>query len=188
MGQERWRRAGGSRARPAARGRTGRGLSRGGGGLSREAAASLQRALTPLSAAENTERERIREAIQRLCTRFDDAYWLERDRDGRFPEEFYRAIADDGWLGVAMPETYGGSGLGIAEAAVMMQAVAQSGAGFSGASAIHMNIFGLNPVVVFGTSEQKQRFLPPLIRGEEQACLPVTEPDARPDTAHIQTK
>jgi acyl-CoA dehydrogenase len=144
--------------------------------------------LTPLSAAEKTERERIREAVQRLCTRFDDAYWLERDRDGRFPEEFYRAIADDGWLGVAMPEAYGGSGLGISEAAIMMQAVAQSGAGFSGASAIHMNIFGLNPVVVFGTAEQKQRFLPPLIRGEEKACFAVTEPDAGLDTAHIKTK
>src|SRR5260370_22394128 len=108
MGQERWRRAGGSRARPAARGRTGRGLSRGRGRLSREAAASLQRALTPLSAAENTERERIREAIQRLCTRFDDAYWLARAPDARLPEEFYRALAAAGCPGVPMPATHGG--------------------------------------------------------------------------------
>jgi acyl-CoA dehydrogenase len=134
------------------------------------------------------ERERIREAVQRLCARFDDAYWLTRDREGGFPETFYRAIADDGWLGIAMPESYGGSGLGISEAAVMMQAVAESGAGFSGASAIHMNIFGLNPVVVLGTPEQKQRFLPPLIRGEQKACFAVTEPDAGLDTAHIKTK
>jgi acyl-CoA dehydrogenase len=141
-----------------------------------------------LSAAAPVERARIREAIERLCAGFDDAYWLERDRDGRFPEEFYRAIAAGGWLGIAMPEAYGGSGLGIAEAALMMQAVAQSGAGFTGASAIHMNIFGLNPVVVFGTPEQKQRFLPPLIRGEEKACFAVTEPDAGLDTAHIKTK
>jgi acyl-CoA dehydrogenase len=134
-----------------------------------------------------SESERIRDAIDRLCARFGDAYWRERDGDGKFPEEFYRAIADDGWLGIAMPAEYGGAGLGISEAAVMMQAVAQSGAGFSGASAIHMNIFGLNPVVVFGTTEQKQRFLPPLIRGEEKACFAVTEPDAGLDTAHIKT-
>jgi acyl-CoA dehydrogenase len=126
--------------------------------------------------------------MERICAGFDDAYWLERDRNGGFPEEFYRAIAEGGWLGVAMPEAYGGSGLGIAEAAAMMQAVAESGAGFSGASAIHMNIFGLNPVVVFGTPEQKQRFLPPLIRGEEKACFAVTEPDAGLDTAHIKTR
>jgi acyl-CoA dehydrogenase len=139
-------------------------------------------------AVSDPECERIREAIERLCARFDDAYWLERDRDGRFPEEFYRTIADDGWLGIAMPEAYGGSGLGISEAVAMMQAVAESGAGFSGASAIHMNIFGLNPVVVLGTPEQKQRFLPPLIRGEQKACFAVTEPDAGLDTAHIKTK
>ena len=141
-----------------------------------------------MSAAPSDERQRIREATLRLGADFGDAYWLERDRDGGFPEDFYRAVAKGGWLGIAMPEAYGGSGLGIAEAATMMQAVAESGAGFSGASAIHMNIFGLNPVVVFGTPEQKQRFLPPLIRGEEKACFAVTEPDAGLDTAHIKTK
>ena len=134
------------------------------------------------------DRARIRDAILRLCQHFDDTYWLTRDRDGGFPEEFYRAIAADGWLGIAMPEEYGGAGLGISEAAVMMQAVAESGAGFSGASAVHMNIFGLNPVVVFGTPEQKRRFLPPLIRGEEKACFAVTEPDAGLDTTHLKTR
>ncbi|HUK08618.1 MAG TPA: acyl-CoA dehydrogenase family protein [Stellaceae bacterium] len=134
------------------------------------------------------EQDRIRTSIERLCARFDESYWLTRDREGGFPEEFYRAFADDGWLGIAMPENYGGAGLGISEAAIMMQAVAQSGAGFSGASAIHINIFGLNPVVVFGTEAQKRRFLPPLIRGEEKACFAVTEPDAGLDTAHIKTK
>jgi len=141
-----------------------------------------------MTAPAEQDRARIRDAIVRLCARFDDAYWLARDREGGFPEDFYRAIADDGWLGIAMPETYGGAGLGISEAATMMQAVAESGAGFSGASAIHMNIFGLNPVVVFGTEEQKRRFLPPLIRGEEKACFAVTEPDAGLDTAHLKTK
>jgi acyl-CoA dehydrogenase len=134
------------------------------------------------------ERHRIREAVSRLCAGFGDAYWLERERAGGFPEEFYGAVARDGWLGIAMPEEYGGAGLGIGEAATMMQAVAQSGAGFSGASALHMNIFGLNPVVRFGTAEQKQRFLPPLIRGAEKACFAVTEPDVGLDTTHIKTK
>jgi acyl-CoA dehydrogenase len=135
-----------------------------------------------------SEQDRIREAISRLCAEFGDTYWLERDRAGGFPEAFYAAVARDGWLGIAMPEAYGGAGLGIAEAAVMMQAVAQSGAGFSGASALHMNIFGLNPVVRFGTEEQKQRFLPPLIRGAEKACFAVTEPDVGLDTTHLKTK
>src|SRR5580693_2234417 len=98
------------------------------------------------------EQLEIREAVERLCTRFGDDYWLKKDEAGGFPHEFHRAMAEGGWLGIAMPEEFGGSGLGISEAAVVMQAVAQSGAGFSGASAVHMNIFGLNPVVVFGTA------------------------------------
>jgi acyl-CoA dehydrogenase len=134
------------------------------------------------------EQQRIRDAIAKLCADFPDGYWLEHDRAGRFPEEFYAAVAQGGWLGIAMPEAYGGAGLGIAEAAVMMQGVAQSGAGFSGASALHMNIFGLNPVVRFGSAAQKERFLPPLIRGEEKACFAVTEPDVGLDTTHLKTK
>jgi acyl-CoA dehydrogenase len=134
------------------------------------------------------EQQDIREAILRLCVGFGDDYWLERDGDGAFPVAFHRAFAEGGWLGIAMPEAYGGSGLGIADAAVMMQAVAESGAAFSGASALHMNIFGLNPVVVFGTDEQKARFLPPLIRGSEKACFAVTEPDAGLDTTRLKTR
>ncbi|MFO1320915.1 MAG: acyl-CoA dehydrogenase family protein [Burkholderiales bacterium] len=129
----------------------------------------------------------IRDAILKLCARFDASYWLARDREGGFPNDFHEAVARDGWLGVAMPQAYGGAGLGITEAAVMMQAVSESGAGFSGASAIHMNIFGLNPVVVFGSDEQKARWLPPLIRGEEKACFAVTEPDAGLNTTRIET-
>jgi acyl-CoA dehydrogenase len=129
----------------------------------------------------------IRDAIAKLCARFDAQYWLERDRDGVFPEDFYRAVAETGWLGIAMPQAYGGAGLGITEAALMMQAVAESGAGFSGASALHMNIFGLNPVVVFGSDEQKQRWLPALIRGQQKACFAVTEPDAGLNTAKVAT-
>src|SRR5690349_15162392 len=105
-----------------------------------------------------TEQLEIRDAVTRLCERFGDDYWLSKEAEGEYPYEFHRVMAEAGWLGVAMPEEYGGSGLGITEAAIVMQAVAQSGAGFSGASAVHMNIFGLHPVVVFGSDEQKRRF------------------------------
>ncbi len=139
-----------------------------------------------MSFALTEEQLEIREAVARLCTRFDDAYWLKRDTEGGFPHEFHQAMAEGGWLGVAMPEEFGGSGLGITEAAVVMQAVAQSGAGFSGASAVHMNIFGLHPVVVFGNKEQQRRWLPPLIEGKQKACFAVTEPDVGLDTTPHQ--
>ena len=134
------------------------------------------------------EQERIREAIAKLCTRFPDEYWLKRDNEGGFPADFHQAMAQDGWLGIAMPEEFGGSGLGILEAAVMMQAIAESGAGFSGASAVHMNIFGLNPVVVFGNAEQKKRMLPPLIQGKHKACFAVTEPNTGLNTKKLTVK
>jgi len=134
------------------------------------------------------EQREIRAAVLRLCERFGDDYWLAKDNEGGFPHEFHRTMAEAGWLGVAMPPDYGGSGLGITEAAVLMQAVAESGAGFSGASAIHMNIFGLHPVVVFGSDEQKRRFLPPLIAGAEKTCFAVTEPDTGLDTTRLKTR
>ena len=99
----------------------------------------------------SAEQKAIRDAIEKVCARFGDDYWLKKDRDGGFPHEFHLAFAEAGWLGVAIPEAYGGSGLGVTEAAIVMQAIAESGAGMSGASALHMNIFGLNPVVVFGS-------------------------------------
>ncbi|MDP6351509.1 MAG: acyl-CoA dehydrogenase family protein [Alphaproteobacteria bacterium] len=135
-----------------------------------------------------SEQEQIRAAIERVCARFDDAYWLARDRSGEFPHDFSAAIAADGWLGIAMPPEYGGAGLGITEAALMMHTIAASGAAMSGCSAVHMNIFGPNTVVVFGTDEQKARMLPPLIRGEERACFGVTEPDSGLDTTHLKTR
>jgi acyl-CoA dehydrogenase len=134
------------------------------------------------------EQEAIHSAVEKICARFDDQYWLAKDRDGGFPDDFHRAFADDGWLGVAIPQDYGGAGLGVTEAAILMQAIAESGAGLSGASALHMNIFGLNPVVVFGTEEQKQRMLPPLIAGRDKACFAVTEPNAGLDTLKLKTK
>ena len=136
-----------------------------------------------------TQQQRdVRDLAERICDAFDESYWLAKDESGEFPEEFYRAVAGAGLLGIAMPEEYGGSGLGIAEAAVLMQTIAESGACMSGASSIHMNIFGLNPVVVFGSDEQRRRMLPPLIRGEHKACFAVTEPDAGLNMAKIRTK
>jgi acyl-CoA dehydrogenase len=132
--------------------------------------------------------QQIRDQILRICARFDDTYWLERDRDAVFPHAFFGAMAEGNWLGIAMPEAYGGAGLGITEAAVMMQAVAESGAAMSGASAIHINIFGLNPVIVYGTEAQKSRMLPPLIEGKDKACFGVTEPNAGLNTTAMTTR
>ena len=132
--------------------------------------------------------QELRAQILKLCADFGDEYWLKIDQEARFPEEFYKAVASAGWLGIAMPEEFGGAGLGISEATVMMQAVAESGACMSGASAIHMNIFGLNPVVVFGTPAQKRRFLPPLIAGQEKACFGVTEPNTGLNTTELKTR
>ncbi|HEY2425666.1 MAG TPA: acyl-CoA dehydrogenase family protein [Pseudolabrys sp.] len=134
------------------------------------------------------EQQSICAAIAKTCARFPDEYWLAKDREGSFPHDFHRAFAADGWLGIAIPQAYGGSGLGVTEAALMMQTIAESGAGLSGASALHMNIFGLNPVVMFGSDEQKKRMLPPLIAGDDKACFAVTEPDAGLDTLNMKTK
>jgi len=134
------------------------------------------------------EQDAIRSAIERICARFGDDYWLKKDKDGGFPHDFHKAFADDGWLGICVPQEYGGAGLGVTEAVIMMQTIAASGAGLSGASALHMNIFGLNPVVVFGTEEQKRRMLPPLIAGQDKACFAVTEPNVGLDTLKLKTK
>ena len=133
------------------------------------------------------DQQAICEQIARLCAPFDDHYWFERDHDGAFPLDFVKAMADGGWLGIAMPEAYGGAGLGITEAALMMQTIAASGACLSGASAIHLNLFGPNVIVKFGTEAQRARFLPPLIRGEQRACFAVTEPNTGLDTTHLKT-
>lgn len=130
----------------------------------------------------------IRTAVEKVCAQFGDDYWLARDTDGLFPEEFVKAITDGGWLGIAMPEEFGGSGLGITEAAILAHTIARSGAGMSGASAVHLNLFGPNPIVVFGTEAQKARLLPPLIAGHDRACFGVTEPDAGLNTTRLQTR
>ena len=134
------------------------------------------------------EQRQIRDAVERVCEPFDADYWLKRDREGGFPSDFHQALAASGWLGIAMPEAYGGAGLGITEAALMMHTISATGAGLSGASAVHMNIFGLHPVVVFGSEAQKQRWLPPLIQGTDRACFGVTEPDTGLNTLKLKTR
>jgi acyl-CoA dehydrogenase len=134
------------------------------------------------------QQESIREAIARICGRFDDQYWFDRDHDGRFPEEFYQALAGDGWLGMCIGEQYGGAGLGVTEAALMMQTIAQSGGGMSAASSVHINLFGLNPVAVFGNEEQRLRMLPPVARGEVKSCFGVTEPNTGLNTTQLKTR
>lgn len=132
------------------------------------------------------EQVAIRESVGRICEGFDDDYWLKRDREGGFPQDFYEAMASGGWLGICTPESMGGAGLGVTEAAVMMRTVSESGAGMSGASSIHMNIFGLKPVSDFGTDEQKSRMIPPIAEGREKACFAVTEPNTGLNTTQLK--
>ena len=134
------------------------------------------------------EQEMIRENVLRICADFGDDYWLARDEDGEFPEDFCRALADAGYLGIAMPEEFGGSGLGITEASVMVQAISESGAANGGVSSVSINVFGVHPIVRYGTDEQKQRWLPPVMRRDERACFAVTEPDAGLDTTQLSTR
>jgi acyl-CoA dehydrogenase len=129
----------------------------------------------------------LRDGVRAVARRFDDEYWLARDEDGEFPFEFHRAMAEGGWLGVTMPEAYGGAGLGVTEAAVMMHEVASHGGGMAATSAVHINLFGPHPIVVHGAPDQKQRWLPRLIAGQDQCCFGFTEPDAGLNTTRIKT-
>jgi len=136
----------------------------------------------------NESQQRIVDSVGRIMNKFGDDYWLERDRTGEFPTEFHAAMAAGGWLGIAMPESAGGSGLGIFDAALLMHTVACSGGAMSAASSIHINIFGPHPIVTNGTAEQKRAWLPDLVAGKTIACFAVTEPDAGLDTGRISTR
>ncbi len=129
----------------------------------------------------------IREGVRAVVRKFDDDYWLARDEDGAFPREFHRAMAEAGWLGITMPQQYGGSGLGVTEAAIMMHEVCSHGGGMAAASTVHINLFGPHPIVVFGTPDQTQRWVPPLVAGTDQCCFGFTEPDAGLNTTAIKT-
>ena len=129
----------------------------------------------------------IREGVHAVVKRFDDEYWLARDEDGEFPRAFHQAMADAGWLGITMPTDYGGAGLGVTEAAIMMHEVASHGGGMAAASTVHINLFGPHPIVVLGTPEQKQRWIPRLVQGQDQCAFGFTEPDAGLNTTAIKT-
>jgi acyl-CoA dehydrogenase len=129
----------------------------------------------------------IRDGVSAVVKSFDDEYWLARDDDGEFPKEFHRAMADAGWLGITMPQQYGGAGLGVTEAAFMLHEVASHGGGMASASTVHINLFGPHPIVVVGTEDQKQRWLPRLVEGKDQCCFGFTEPDAGLNTTAIKT-
>ena len=129
----------------------------------------------------------IRDGVGRVVDQFGDEYWSALDQSGDFPHAFHRALADAGYLGITMPEELGGAGLGVTEAAIMMNRICQGTGGYSAASTIHLNLFGPHAVVVFGTPEQKERMLKPLIAGTDKACFGVTEPDAGLDTTSIKT-
>jgi acyl-CoA dehydrogenase len=138
--------------------------------------------------ADTPERAEIRDAVRAICNKFDDTYWAEKDRTHSFPFEFAKAIADGGWLGIAMPAEYGGAGLGVTEASIMMQEVGRSAGAFAACSTVHINIFGLHSIVKHGTDGQKRKWLPSIIDGSSRACFGVTEPDAGLDTSKIKTR
>ena len=136
----------------------------------------------------NVEQRQIREAVLELCKRFDDHYWLDRDTSGEFPEDFCRALADAGFIGIAVPEEYGGSGLGVTEAALVLQAIAESGAANSGVSAVGIGLFGAKPLIAHASETQQQEWLPRLIRRDDIACFGVTEPSTGHDTTRLKTR
>jgi acyl-CoA dehydrogenase len=154
---------------------------------------SNARGLTTMTPRNPTDHNRkahfdaIRQGVRAVVTRFDDEYWLQRDDDGEFPSGFHRAMADGGWLGITMPEEFGGSGLGVSEAAIMMHEVSSHGGGMAAASSVHVNLFGPHPIVVHGTPAQKAEWLPRLVAGTDQCCFGFTEPDAGLDTTRIKT-
>jgi len=135
----------------------------------------------------NPDHQSIRDGVGAVVRSFKDEYWLERDEDGKFPFEFHRAMAEGGWLGLTMPEEYGGAGLGVTEAMIMMHEVASHGGGMSATSTVHINLFGPHPIVVFGTPQQKARWIPRLVAGQDQCCFGFTEPDAGLNTTAIKT-
>ncbi len=129
----------------------------------------------------------LRAGVRRVCADFPDAYWRTLDEGHEFPWEFYEAMAQGGWIGIALPEAYGGGGLGITEAAIVLEEVAASGAAMNGCSALHTSIFGMNPVVKHGSDALRNRYLPEVVTGGLHVAFGVTEPDAGTDTTAITT-
>ena len=134
------------------------------------------------------QHELIRKEVTALARSFPPEYWLEKDAKAAYPWEFVKAFAQAGWLGVIVPEEYGGSGLGVTEAALMLHDIAASGAGTSGCSPIHFYCFPPMPVMKHGTEALKRKYLPRVATGEIVMSFGVTEPNAGTDTSRIQTR
>ncbi len=133
------------------------------------------------------EHQLIKDSVAKLCTEFPDEYWSRCDGEHEFPWDFYNAMAEAGWIGIAIPEAYGGSGRGITEASLVLETVAASGAAMNGATPLHLSMFGMEPVVKYGSEEMKQKYLPEVARGALHVAFGVTEPDAGTDTTSITT-
>ena len=144
--------------------------------------------LFPSGIERTTERAQIVDSVVSICNQFDDRYWSQKDQLKEFPCEFREAMASAGWLGMTMPTEYGGSGLGVTEAALMMRMVGHSAGAFAACSSIHINLFGPHAIIKYGTRDQQKRWIPKLISGEDQVAFGVTEPDVGLDTARIKTR
>ena len=141
-----------------------------------------------MSFQEREEHQLIREAVRKICADFPDEYWSKCDQEHQFPWDFYNALAEGGWIGIAIPEKYGGSGRGITEASIVLEEVAASGAAMNGCSGIHLSIFGMQPVIKYGSDEMKEKYLPRVAKGDLHVAFGVTEPDAGTDTTSITTR
>lgn len=137
--------------------------------------------------SETEEHRLIRESVRKLCAGFPDTYWEEKDREHQFPDDFFNSMAAAGWIGIAMPEQYGGAGKGIQEAAIVLEEIAASGAAMNGATPVHLSIFGMHPVVKHGSDAMRQKYLPAVAKGELHVAFGVTEPNAGSDTTSIET-
>ncbi len=136
---------------------------------------------------ESEEQKLIRESVRKLCSAFPDEYWEQHDREGKFPDEYFNAMAEAGWLGIAIPEEYGGAGKGLQEAAIILEEVAGSGAAMNGATPVHLSIFGMHPVVKHGSNDMCEKYLPAVAEGKLHVAFGVTEPNAGSDTTSIET-
>lgn len=135
----------------------------------------------------SAEQVTVRDAVTKICSSFNDDYWMEHDYTETYPHELHAALAKDGWIGIALPEELGGAGLGISEATMMLQTIAESGAGLAGAQSIHANVYATQPIAKFATPTQRDKFLRKIISGEWRTCFGVTEPDTGLDTLKLKT-
>ncbi|MCZ6876374.1 MAG: acyl-CoA/acyl-ACP dehydrogenase [bacterium] len=133
------------------------------------------------------EQQLIRAEVGHLARKFDWSYWRELDKSGQYPHAFFDQFAAHGWLGTVIPTAYGGSGLGVIEAAIVLQEICASGAGTSGASPIHFSMFPPQPIIKYGSEEMKRTYLPKIARGEMKLAFSVTEPNAGTDTTRVET-